>query len=347
MSSGWAKNLSLALGAAAFALGVAELVVRFTVPVRNVGPSFTTYDSVYGKRLKPSFHATRYTPEFTNKFTTNSLGFRGPEPVSPPTHGLLFMGDSYTMGYGVSDGEEFPELVRHALLQTGSTVPVINAGMGDNGNGRWVKFLRHELGRLKPRTVILQISENDFGDNVKEGLFTLDHSGDLTERPLPSPGISRTIQEVIELVPGLAYSYLVGLSRQATLAGQTTTAEAKVPGSASDNRQDPADTLTYKLVARAVEICQAAGSPVVALEVGVEGPRLGALRKMFQDSRIELIEVPTKSVRPDLYYRIDGHWNSKGHRWVADKLLGQLRSRRQLDTSPNASRELSTSDGTR
>ena len=32
--------------------GVAEWIVRLAVPVRNVGPAFSIFDPVYGRRLK-------------------------------------------------------------------------------------------------------------------------------------------------------------------------------------------------------------------------------------------------------------------------------------------------------
>src|SRR5512139_2958291 len=97
----------LGMGLAAFALALlvslalCELFVRAFVVVRNVGPSFTVYDADYGNRLRPSFSTVRIAPEFTMRLTTNSLGFRGPEPDAPPRGVVLFLGDSFTMGYGV------------------------------------------------------------------------------------------------------------------------------------------------------------------------------------------------------------------------------------------------------
>jgi hypothetical protein len=46
------------------------------------------------------------------------------------------------MGYGVDDDKEFPELVRRSLVKTYSKnfIAVVNSGIGDNGNGRWIKF---------------------------------------------------------------------------------------------------------------------------------------------------------------------------------------------------------------
>jgi len=310
------RNVALALGVTALALGAAEIAVRLLVPVRNVGPSYSTYDPVYGKRLKRNFHAVRYTPEFTNSLTTNSLGFRGPEPDSASGGSALFIGDSFTMGYGVNDGEEFPELVRRALVAKNPHLGVVNSGMGDNGNGRWIKFLRGDAKRFDPRVVVLQISENDFSDNRKEGLFAIGPGGALVEKPIPQPGWSRTAQDWIEAIPGLDYSYLIGLLRQAQPAR----------GGAAPQRTATAaaDSLTYRLLEESLALCERAGWPVLGLEVGVEGPRLASLQEIFRRQGADLIEAPTRSARPDLYYQTDGHWNAKGHQWVAAAVLDRM-----------------------
>ena len=188
------KNLALSLIALLVGIGISELIVRSFVQVRDVGPSFTVYDPVYGQTLKKSFSARRITPEFTMRFTTNSDGFRGPELGMLSSRPILFLGDSFTMGYGVNDGEEFPALVRAALSQRGSKmVSVINAGVGNSGNGRWAKFLRAEARRYNPALVVLQIHANDFGDNIRERLFELSPAGELIELPVSSVGGERRI----------------------------------------------------------------------------------------------------------------------------------------------------------
>jgi hypothetical protein len=50
MVSGFAVVLSL---------GAMELLIRAFVPVRNVGPYFSTYDPFYGKVLKPNISVVR------------------------------------------------------------------------------------------------------------------------------------------------------------------------------------------------------------------------------------------------------------------------------------------------
>src|SRR5262245_19889816 len=163
--------LSLAVG-----LVLSEVVLRLSGTVREVGPALTRYDPVYGRRLRENFQAMRTTPEFQIHYSINSLGFRGAEPRGFPEHPILFLGDSFTEGYGVSDGEEFPELVQRALTKRygKQAPPVVNAGIGNTGNGHWVKLLRREGQRFAPRMVVLQMTGNDFLDNVLEQMYRVD-----------------------------------------------------------------------------------------------------------------------------------------------------------------------------
>jgi len=57
---------------------------------------------------------------------------------------LFVIGDSYTEGYGVNDGEEFPRLVGQRLSQRYGPMTVINYGVGNTGNGRWIKILERD-----------------------------------------------------------------------------------------------------------------------------------------------------------------------------------------------------------
>src|SRR5262245_55579045 len=75
----FASKVALTFVSALAALAVCELALRARVPIREVGPTVTTYDPFYGKALRRSFSVQRTAPEFTIRITTNSLGFRGPE----------------------------------------------------------------------------------------------------------------------------------------------------------------------------------------------------------------------------------------------------------------------------
>ncbi len=332
--SNFGKNLILTFITLLITLGLSEIGVRLFVTVRNVGPSFTVYDPVFGKRIKKSVSYKRFAPEFTMRFTTNSLGFRGPEPESFPQRPILFLGDSFTMGYGVNDDEVYVERIRKTLFTRNKEkyLPVINNGMGVNGNGRWIKFLKTKGPHYSPRLVVLQFHYSDFDENVRERLFDLTASGELHERKVPAPGRDRQIQTLIETVPGLAYSHLVALGRQLRwimfYRQDTTepTQNLKNKAKLSDNETEPpyAERLTFRIVEEVLKICDIQKWPVLALNIGVEGTRLDKLRNFLLKHNVHLIDTPAKAQRPDLFYKVDGHWNARGHAFAADLMLKEL-----------------------
>ena len=317
-----------ALGTAV-GLALAELAVRAFVPVRNVGPSFTVFDPLYGKRLKKSFSCWRITPEFTMRFTTNSLGYRGPEPDTFPDRPVLFVGDSFTMGYGVNDGEEYPALVRGILAERfgDDRIPVVNAAVGATGNGRWVKFLRSEAGNFDPRCIVFQICGNDFSDNIQENMFSLGQSGELIESASSlRPGFARVVQRVVEAAPGLAYSRLVSFFRE-TRIGTTPRRSA----AAAESGTGPArsglpsgDQLTYGLLEEIIRLCREHDWPLLVILVDIPNHRAANLNEILHRNTVPSITVPRKDERPDLYYEIDGHWNTAGHARVAELLVEGL-----------------------
>jgi hypothetical protein len=159
----------------------------------------------------------------------------------------------------------------------------------------------------------------DFEDNVTEGLFVL-RDGNLIEQPIPPPGIQRRIMEV---VPRLAYLHMVGLLRQVRRPAWTSPTDSDVPDDVPDGPDD-LDELTYRLVERAIELCQDQGWPVLGLSVGIEGERLDRMRRLFEARGVKLLETPSREAHPELHYSTDGHWNGEGHAYVARMLMEAL-----------------------
>ena len=350
MRSGYAftSKMALAIVSLLAALAVCELALRAWVPIREVGPTVTTYDPFYGKALRRSFSVQRTAPEFTIRITTNSLGFRGPELGALSRRPILFLGDSFTLGYGVDDGQEFPALVGRSLRERDPehATPVINAGLGNNGNGRAVKLLRAEGPEYDPALVVLQIHFTDFEDNVRDGLFELTPAGELRERAVPSPSRARRIWELVEGLPivgGVSSSYLVGLLRQSRWIRHGIQTH---PGQDAPTENLPVDdevSLTIALLQEAVTICERAGWPVLAVPINVPDAPRAAIERMFSSHQVPVVVIPRKSERPDLYYTIDGHMNATGHVFTAERILAaietiDLAGQRPRPTPPRPSR---------
>lgn len=302
-----------------------ELTLRMFVSIRNVGPAFSIYDPVYGQRLKTRFYTQRTSPEFTMRFSTNSLGFRGPEPKSFPYQPILFLGDSFTEGYGVNDGEEYPALIREFVGECygENAVPVVNAGIGRNGTGRWLKFLKAEGPQFAPRLVVFQLFANDFEDNVRERLFDVTPDGELVELPVSPGGTVRVVQTLIEAIPGLAYSHLVGFARQ--VYWHFTRKQVELDSSeANKDKGRRYDRLTFRLVEEVLALAESQGWPVLGLLVGVDGERLEQLQQIFRRRNIPFVEIAGNHNRVDLYYQVDQHWSAFGHRHAAKLVAGWL-----------------------
>lgn len=314
------RTSALFLISAIIAVLICEVIVRVFIPVRNVGPTFSEYDPVYGKRLKKSFSCTRTAAEFSMRFSTNSYGFRGPEPPSFPGGGVLFIGDSFTSGYGVNDGEEFPALIAPHLSPVPETgaVAVVNAGTGNTGNGYWLRFLETEFDRYRPRVIVFGFCVNDFLDNAVEGLYHIDDHGRLRETGImPRQEAARGAQAVIEAIPGLAYSHLVGLARQVF-------SESGAPPPSESG--GAAEALTYALVDTVLAFCALRGVPAVLLQIEVDSTAAGTLEALVHRHGAVGLRAPSRAARPDLYYTVDGHWNAAGHRFIASALLPLVRT---------------------
>jgi hypothetical protein len=319
------RNALAVLISGAVSVVLAELFVRAFVTVRDVGPVFSVHDPVLGKRIKPSFAGERTTPEFKMRLTTNSLGFRGPEPGGVPERPILFLGDSFTLGYGVSDGEEYPALIAAELRrrQGAAAAPVVNAGIGNSGNGFWLKLLRGEAAKMQPRLVVMQVTDNDFADNLDDGLFALDSDGSLRELPVPPPGIMRRVEGLIQAVPGLSYSHLLGLLRSVRLPKMGTPASPSA-GAAGQQANKAGERLTLRIIEEAISVCEQRRWKVVGLLAGLPPAQEAAVAELFRRRNLVLVRIPPKAERPDLYYKIDGHWHAAGHRFVAQRLLEVL-----------------------
>jgi lysophospholipase L1-like esterase len=320
---GWAARLALALVSSTVGLGLGELTVRALGLARSVGPSFTEYDAELGRFHKRSFRTTRHTPEFSMSFSTNAQGFRGPEldaSAAPAAPNVLFLGDSFTEGYGVSDGEEFPQLVARAL---GRRAQVINAGVGDTGTGYALRLL--ESGRLpgSPRTVLVyQVCGNDFADNARQGLFSLDSEGQLVARQGDAPvSLGRRIQGPLEAIPGAMSSHVVALALQAVRSAL----EGRAAGAATPARAPPSepgpDRLTLLLLRELLETARGRGWPVIVLNVELDASKRSAVNGVLRAAGATILDVPVRSDRPDLYFAVGGHWNRSGHAHAAGLLL--------------------------
>jgi lysophospholipase L1-like esterase len=97
--------------------------------------------------------------------STNSLGFRGPEPPADFTGALtvVAVGGSTTESLYVSDGKTWPELVGRDLSSSFSRFWVNNAGLDGHSTFGHRLLLDQRLARLRPKVALFLVGLNDVG----------------------------------------------------------------------------------------------------------------------------------------------------------------------------------------
>jgi len=309
-------------------LALGELALWPFVPKDFVGPSAATHDPYYGKRLRANYDGPVTANGITYHFSTNSLGHRGPEPAGDLSGVVLLLGDSFTMGDTVDDGEEFAALLRDRI-----DAPIVNTGMAGTGQGRWLKLLRRDAGAMSPRVVVMQFCANDFRDVHASGLFELGPDGSIVERPVPPESPFRRLQGAVESLPVVPYLRSYAIAKQTAknlLTNETAQREAHLAAAPDDDAAESSeyDDLMFALTEACLEECAANGWPVVAITAQfVPGERRDRLRALLDRFGHDLVVMPTKHEAPALHHTgRDDHWNPAGHERVADELTPRIRA---------------------
>jgi len=106
--------------------------------------------------------------------TFDADGFRAEGNPAESDRKVLFVGDSFTQGYGVADGESFPAQTGRGLARRGIQVRALNAGNSGAGAAQELRLLRRLLGQMKVDALVLQVfPHNDLDDNWQDGGFTV------------------------------------------------------------------------------------------------------------------------------------------------------------------------------
>lgn len=152
----------------------AEIFLRLFHPQAMMWPRLQ-FSPEYSVKMPPDTVMVNEMPgEWAFTYTVNADGYRGeavPTSNADDKDKIVILGDSYSFGLGVNDGEEFPAIMSERLQ---SSHNIINLGSAGWGLGQQIRRY-FEFGQLfKPSTVILQYSANDVPDNLYHAVTETD-----------------------------------------------------------------------------------------------------------------------------------------------------------------------------
>lgn len=342
------QNALLILAGLLVALGALELALRVVDPaveIYNPLHGFHQADAQLGWIGKADIRRRFRRLEFDVTVEHGPDGFRRGDPAPSPdaSRRVLFLGDSFTWGWGVGQGEVFTDVLQRRL---GPSIAIVNRGVNGYGTAQEYLLLQRELERSSYHLVVLLFFQNDLTENLQRGryrpYFQLD--GDrLTVHNLPAP--LRLENRVKTFFKDHSRAFLFLNTRGALLKARLKRSRATngdrdvEPG----GTQLPAEVLqrgyelTRRLLLEMDTLVRRHGGRFVLVFIpfpedlpGKPPPPWSAeLRRVVAGvcvSRgipfIDLTE-PFASHRGGLRVAFagDGHWNAAGHRLAAEVLL--------------------------
>jgi hypothetical protein len=341
------KQLVFALAAStisvAAALGLAEVLLRLAYPQESMSPRWR-FSPQYCTLAYPLAHMTHERPgRWRFVYTTNELGHRGPRIPPPgastkPT--VIVLGDSYTFGAGVNDGEEYPAVLARGL---GDVAQVVNLGVGGWGLSQEIRRF-HDVGAAyAPAVVVLQFSANDPEDDlncpvtsIQDGQFQFHDRADAIfslKRYLSQSIIQRS--QVYNLFRDATYRFFADRNIEAT--------RRSLAGAGNAGDAPPDEVVHAQLLSLFAAELHGRGVPLILISVNGQ---LATFPHIMSTSRdlaarhaLVLYDAADWLAGMSDYASPEGHaWGTRAHAVVGTKLAEVIRPLLEPPSSARAAR---------
>lgn len=329
-----------------------EIGLRLFAPQYRVCPiklDWCRSDETLPYLPKPDYQGSMFRKDqYDITFRTNSSGFRNSHDIStkkPGTMRVIFLGDSFTFGWGVSDDEVLTYLFEKGLTARGQNVEVINAAV----YGFDIDEYEIQLGRLleyKPDIIYLGFClENDFNYTVRDAGVVKEELR--AERKKPSFYVRETFNNlhVVSFIRDRLYILFPGIRNLLFRAGVNNKRDIFLkiyPDSLQRLLNE-----TEKALVKMNKECHARGIKFIVFlipmreqvynraalnafsDYDADRPNKALIQILNRNHILYIDLLPvfigeSKVSKEKLYFDSDPHWTKSGQRLTADTLIKEF-----------------------
>lgn len=285
--------------------------------------------------MKPNTIGLQKRSCYENEVKINSLGWRDenfslekPENV----YRIAVLGDSFVAAFEVPLEKTFHYILENKLneVSVGKKIEVLPIAKGGNGLYYDFRYLRDYAYKYKPDLILLMSFKNDPTEDINEkydgegGLFELDESGNLKDRPVRESNFYDFIFEQARK------SALLRLIYELKSSGNKNLEQAW------GWKQSEESLLVEQSILREInKYAQKINSKFAILTVPDEEQvnsdnrfdYVINLEKFSVVNNINFLDLTSKfrekqgSSKENFYFSCDPHWNEIGHLWAAEEIL--------------------------
>lgn len=368
------KNIILFLGVIILCLILAEVFIRLFAPqpvyqdYRNMSPPIFTESDTLPWELKPNAEGLLISPygEFTNYVRINKAGMRSPELLNKTNKikRLLFLGDSFTFGFGVSEKDSYPRRVESLLnneLESNFTFEVLNGGWaGGFTLDTYNLYLSNNLNKFKPDVVITGFFvNNDISDLSDTEWIETDADGWPTRISSPKYYVDEDGKRRVQATGILKNSYIYKLNLflfshsqiYALLRNSVINLKSKETPLMSNNWDDEKNknwNETRRILKKMKSFLDKNDVKLVVVVIHSKVQTVEPIWEQYEneykvydlnrtrisaetlgvcrENNIYCLDLYTPFLSEDgrYFFEIDGHWNEKGHELGAKEIFKYL-----------------------
>jgi len=261
---------------------------------------------------------------YGGNISSNVMGLRGEEVGEKNKPRVLFLGDSFTWGWGIGENEDrYTDRLQKQL----SDYQFINAGIIGFNTLQEFLLLEHYFSDIKPDYLVLQVFANDFPENLTaEGIYPrphFDNQDDFSIKNHPAPeDKGGWIKKSIIYIGEHTYFYRQVIIRILTLildAGITLEEKVQAPPE-SDLLKGM--EIALKLI---FQFSERHHIPMLVIFSSIDSQQREMVEKISMDYKIKAINLdPAFYTATNEWKDHTEHWNVYGHSLVAEYLQSPM-----------------------